>query len=201
MIVRTVVAMALAMATAQTAPVSSVVKYSADKNHSTVGFNVPIMGFGKVTGKFTEFEIAIVHDEKDITKSFVKVTIQSASVNTGVADRDTHLRSEDFFDVEKFPQITFESSSIAAGQDGEFVAHGIFTLRGVQKRIDLPFRMMVQNDPKTGRSSLGVLARTTLNRRDFGITWKHHDVPDFVGDEIAIDLAITTRLGRREPTP
>jgi len=186
----------LAFGLTQAAPAPAEVTYRADKNHSTVGFNAPILGFGKVTGKFTEFEIIIVHNEKDVTRSSVQVSIQAASVNTGVAERDAHLRTIDFFDAEKFPQITFSSTRIEALADGSFLAHGLLTLRGVQKQIALPFRIKVQSTKDDARTSLGVLARLTLNRRDYGITWKHSAVPDFVGDEIEVDLAITTRLGR-----
>lgn len=182
---------------AQNAPVGSAVKYNVDKNHSTIGFNAPILGFGKVTGKFTDFDIAIVYDEKDVTKSSVKVTIKAASVNTGIADRDAHLRTADFFDTEKFPEITFESIRVEAGKDGALVAHGTFTMRGVQKQMALPFRLKAHAPGADGRSSLGIVARTTLNRREFGVNWKHSAVPDFVGDEIEVDLAITTRLGVR----
>lgn len=181
------------------AAAAETIKYPADKNHSTVGFHAPILGFGKVSGKFMEFEITIVHDDRDISKSSVKVAIKTASVNTGIADRDAHLRTADFFDAEKYPEITFESTRVETVKNGTYVAHGTFRMRGVEKQIALPFRMRVQppsSPDKTG--SLGVVARMTINRREFGISWKHRDVPDFVGDEIEVDLAITTRLGRRD---
>ena len=188
----------LALVVTLTVPATTT-HYVADKNHSTVGFHVPILGFGKVSGKFTEFEIAITHDEKDVAKSSVKVSIKAGSVNTGIADRDKHLRAADFFDAEKFPEITFESPRVEALKDGTFVAHGVFKMRGVEKRISLPFRMKVHGPREPGgASSLGIVARMTLNRREFGINWTHNAVPDFVGDEIEVDLAITTRLGKRE---
>lgn len=177
------------------------VRYKADKNHTTIGFHAPILGFGKVTGKFTGFEVTIVHDEKDISKSSVTVSIQASSVNTGVPDRDAHLRTADFFDVEKYPEITFESTRIEARKDGTYVAHGIFRMRGVQKEMALPFQLKVFPAEKDGSTSVGVRAGTRLNRREFGMTWKHTMVPGFVGDEIEIDLAIVTRLGVRDESP
>src|SRR5262245_57214934 len=86
------------------AQVSTSRPYPIDMNHSTVGFSVPIMGgLSKVRGKFTDFNIALTNDEKDITKSSVNVVIKAASVDTGIEGRDKHLRTADFFDVEKFP--------------------------------------------------------------------------------------------------
>ena len=87
--------------------------YPIDNNHSTVGFSVPILGgLSQVKGKFTDFAITINNDEKDITKSSVSVVIKATSVDTGIEGRDRHLRTADFFDVEKFPEITFKSERI-----------------------------------------------------------------------------------------
>ena len=85
--------------------------YPIDNGHSTVGFSVPILnGLSKVRGKFTDFSITLNNDEKDITKSSVVVVIKPASIDTGIERRDNHLRSADFFDVEKFPEIRFQSN-------------------------------------------------------------------------------------------
>ena len=87
--------------------------YPIDNNHSTVGFSVPILGgLSQVKGKFTDFTITLNNDEKDITKSSVTVVIKATSVDTGIEGRDRHLRNADFFDVEKFPEITFKSERI-----------------------------------------------------------------------------------------
>jgi polyisoprenoid-binding protein YceI len=84
-----------------------------DRNHSTIGFAVPILGgLSRVTGKFTDFDLAVVYDETDITKSSVNATIRVTSIDTGVADRDKDLRSAGFFDVDKYPTITFVSHTI-----------------------------------------------------------------------------------------
>ena len=110
-----------------------------DKNHSTVGFSVPILaGMSKVTGKFTDFTFDMVYDESNPENSSVKATIQMASIDTGIEDRDKHLRSGDFFDVAKFPQATFISKNME-GKDGKLIARGDFTLRGVSKEIEVPF--------------------------------------------------------------
>src|SRR5262245_22249976 len=89
------------------------VKYTADANHSTVGFAVSILGgMSSVIGKFTDFTVAIEYDEADITKSSVDAVIKATSIDTGIENRDKHLRTADFFDVEKYPEITFKSSSV-----------------------------------------------------------------------------------------
>ena len=95
------------------AQVNIVRQYTIDTNHSTVGFSVSIMdGLSRVSGKFTDFTVTLTNDEKDITKSSVNVVIKAASINTGIPARDTHLRSADFFEVEKYPEITFQSKRI-----------------------------------------------------------------------------------------
>ncbi len=88
-------------------------KYSADANHSNVGFSVPILdGVSQVKGKFTTFTINLDYDEANITKSSVSAVIKTASIDTGIDGRDKHLRSADFFDAEKYPEITFQSKRV-----------------------------------------------------------------------------------------
>ena len=95
--------MLLALSLTVVAQVSTAKQYPIDNNHSTVGFSVPILGgLSKVRGKFTDFAITLTNDEKDITKSSVNVVIKATSINTGIEGRDKHLRTADFFDVEKF---------------------------------------------------------------------------------------------------
>jgi len=170
--------------------------YKIDANHSNIGFAVPIMGgLSQVRGKFTDFTVNIVYDDKDVTKSSVEAVIKAASVNTGIEGRDKHLRTADFFDVEKYPEITFKSSHIMKKGKG-FIAHGTFTMHGVSKEIALPFTINgISKDAKTGKTSLGATARIAVNRRDYGINYTRADNPNFVGDVIDIELNIITRLG------
>src|SRR5918998_1761997 len=147
-----------------------VTKYDADTAHSNVGFSIPILGgLSHVRGKFTDFTVTIVHDDADVTKSSVNAVIKTTSIDTGIERRDAHLRNADFFDVEKFPEITFQSSRIEK-RGKNFIAHGTFTMHGVSKEIALPFTINgMRKDEKTGKTTLGVTARATLNRRDYGI--------------------------------
>jgi polyisoprenoid-binding protein YceI len=168
--------------------------YPIDNNHSTVGFSVPILGgMSKVKGKFADFSITLNQDEKDITKSSVVVVIKATSIDTGIDRRDNHLRSADFFDVEKFPEIKFESNRIEK-RGKSFIAHGTLTMHGISKEIALPFAVTGTNKNAAGtKMSVGYSTRLTLNRRDFGINWEHQTVPNFVGDNIEIEIDLITR--------
>ena len=168
--------------------------YPVDNNHSTVGFSVPIFGgLSQVTGKFTDFAITINNDEKDITKSSVSVVIKATSVNTGIERRDAHLRNADFFDVEKFPEITFKSERIEK-KGKQFIAHGPLTMHGVTKQIALPFTVTgTIKNPTNSKFSVGYSAKTVLNRRDFGINYSRQDNPTFVGDNITVEIELVTR--------
>jgi polyisoprenoid-binding protein YceI len=178
---------------------SAVTKYAADAAHSNIGFSIPILGgLSSVSGKFTDFTIEIVYDDRDVTKSTVNAVIKATSIDTGIERRDAHLRNADFFDVEKFPEITFRSSRIERkGKD--FIAHGTFTMHGVAKEIALPFTVNgVRKDEKTGKTTLGATARTSLNRKDFGINFSRPDNPTFLGDMVEIELNIITRAASPE---
>ena len=184
----------LVVAVGIAAQVSTGRQYPIDMNHSTVGFSVPIMGgLSKVSGKFTDFNINLTNDEKDITKSSVNVVIKTASVDTGIEGRDKHLRTADFFDVEKFPEITFQSSRIEK-RGKQLIAHGTLTMHGVSKEIALPFTVtgVDENADKT-KKNVGYSASITLNRRDYGINYTHKTVPNFIGDNIAVEIDLITR--------
>ena len=168
--------------------------YPIDNGHSTVGFSVPILGgLSQVKGKFMDFAITINNDEKDITKSTVSVVIKATSINTGIEGRDRHLRSADFFDVEKFPEITFKSEHIEK-KGKQFIAHGPLTMHGVTKPIALPFTVTgTFKNPTNNKISVGYSAKLVLNRRDYGINYAHKDIPTFVGDDITVEIELVTR--------
>ena len=166
-----------------------------DTNHSTIGFRVPIAGgMSEVQGKFTDFAIDVAYDDQNVANSTVTAIIQAASINTGIADRDKHLRSADFFDVAKYPEIKFVSSSIEKRPDG-FVAHGTFTMHGVSKEIALPFRQTgMKKVPDKNAIVLGFAAQTKLDRRDYGVNWKHNIDPLFVGNDVDVEIRLITKL-------
>lgn len=168
--------------------------YPIDNNHSTIGFSVPILGgLSQVKGKFTDFAITLNNDDKDITKSSVSVVIKATSVDTGIDGRDRHLRNPDFFDVEKFPEITFQSERIEK-KGKQFIAHGPLTMHGVTKQIALPFTITgTFKSPDTNKMAVGYSAQMVLNRRDYGINYSRKDLPTFVGDNITVEIELVTR--------
>ena len=184
----------LVFSTVTAAQVNTARQYPIDTNHSTVGFSVSIMdGLSRVNGKFTDFNVMLTNDEKDITKSSVNVVIKAASINTGIPARDTHLRSADFFDAEKYPEITFQSKRIEK-KGKQLFALGTFTMHGVSKEITLPFQITgVNKDLVSKKMNLGYSAQIVINRREFGINWTHPKVPNFVGDNVEIEINLITK--------
>ncbi|MGH9900323.1 MAG: YceI family protein [Pyrinomonadaceae bacterium] len=184
----------VALMTAATSVYSAAIKYDIDAAHSNVGFTIPILGgLSKVKGKFTDFAVTIIHDDADVTKSSVNAVIKAASIDTGIERRDAHLRNADFFDVEKFPEITFQSKRVEK-KGKQLIAHGTFTMHGVSKEIALPFTITgVNKNPTTNKTVVGVTAKMVLNRRDYGITFARPDNPNFLGDMVEIELDLITR--------
>ncbi len=193
MLKKTVLLVLLLSVTA-VAQVATTRPYAIDNGHSTVGFSVPILGgLSQVTGKFNDFAITLNNDEKDITKSSVSVVIKATSIDTGIERRDAHLRNADFFDVEKFPEITFKSERIEK-KGKQFIAHGPLTMHGVTKQIALPFTVNgTFKNPTTNKFSVGYSAKMVLNRRDFGINYARQDSPTFLGDDITVVIELVTR--------
>lgn len=145
--------------------------YNFDLAHSSIGFRIKHMGLAEVPGNFTDYTGTIVYDANDVTKSSVTFTAKVASVNTGVEARDKHLRTADFFEVEKYPEMTFKSTKIEKKGENQFVATGDFTLKGVTKQIALPFTINGFLKDQRGGIKMGASALTVINRQDYGITW------------------------------
>lgn len=173
--------------------------FRIDINHSNIGFSVPIAGgLSKVRGKFSEFKMELNYDDKDIAKSSVEVKIAAKSVDTGIDQRDEHLRAADFFDVEKFPDITFKSKRIIK-KGKKLTLIGDFTMHGVTKEISFPFTITGKDfDEKEKLLTIGFLGNITINRRDYGIDYTHQTSPNFIGDMVDIELSIITRANKIE---
>lgn len=180
----------LLLSTAFVAAAASSAEYRIDPKHSRLGFAVRHMGVSTVRGDFDSYSGTFDIDEADLTRSRVEVAIETASIDTGVEDRDNHLRSGDFFDAATHPQITFVGKSIAPGAAaGEYVVTGDLTMRGVTKEVQLP--LTVAGPIDLGDSlRMGVSGGTTINRKDYGVAW--HRVLDtgglVVADEVAIEI-------------
>jgi polyisoprenoid-binding protein YceI len=143
--------------------------FGVDKNHSTAQFKVRHFT-SNVVGQFRDFDAVVNLDRANPAKSSVEFTIQATSVDTNAEGRDKHLRSPDFFDVEKFPTITFKSTSIAAAGKDQYNVTGDFTMHGVTKRITLPVSFLGFTKTQRGDKA-GFEIETTLNRKDYGIEW------------------------------
>lgn len=174
--------------------------FTVEKNHSSLGFTIPIAGgLTKVTGKFSDFGADIVWDEGDVTKSSVKATIQVASIDTGIAGRDKDLQSATFFDAANHPQITFASRKIEK-RGNRYVMTGDLTMKGVTKPVELDFVITGVDRGEKGDQApvIGVSASGKLNRLDFGVAndWKHTAIPNFLGNEITIQIDLWTRGGK-----
>lgn len=166
-------------------------QWDFDLSHSSVNFHVRHLMVSKVHGRFTKWNGTLELDESDLTKSRLDVSIDAASVDTKEAKRDDHLRSADFFDVEKFPALTFKSTKIE--KDGEnYLVTGDLTIRGITKSVKLEVEGGGQVKDPWGGTRTGFSAKTSVNRKDFGLTWNVAlEAGGFVvGDKIEITLEI-----------
>ena len=161
--------------------------YKIDPVHSSVGFSVRHMVISNVKGKFQEFAGAIVLENNKLIEA--TGTIQTKSVDTGVAQRDQDLRSANFFDVEKFPTITFKSKRVEKKGE-EFVLVGDFTMHGVTKELSLPVKLSGPVKDPWGNSRIGLETRAKLSRKDYGMTYnKALEAGGLVvGDEVEIEI-------------
>jgi polyisoprenoid-binding protein YceI len=142
-----------------------------DNVHSHVGFSVKHMMVTTVRGQFRQYRGTLRLDPKDFTRSTFEGAIDVASIDTGNADRDTHLRTNDFFDAPNHPTITFKSSRIEPKGEGEYTVHGDLTIRGVTKPIALDVEFGGTGKNPYGKTVAGVSARGTINRKDFGVSF------------------------------
>jgi polyisoprenoid-binding protein YceI len=162
-----------------------------DPNHSTIGFSVKHMMFATVRGRFDDFAGTIRFDPDQVDRSSVDVTIQTASIDTGIGARDTHLRSADFFDAERVPTATFQSTSVE-GDGKRFVIRGELTIRGVTHQVSLHGQYQGRGINPSGVEVTGFEARGKLNRKAFGLNWNQalESGGVLVGDEVTIAIDI-----------
>lgn len=166
-------------------------EYDVDPSHSYIGFAVRHMVVATVKGSFNEYEGRFEYDPQNPLAFKASATIQAASIDTRNKRRDDHLRNEDFFDVAKYPQITFESTGIEPAGD-KYLLKGNLTMRGVTREISIPLTF---NGPITdpwGNIRAGFEGSTVINRQDWGISWsKTLDTGGLVvSDEVTIEISI-----------
>ena len=164
--------------------------FTIDKAHSEVTFQVRHL-VTRVRGRFADFAGTVAFDPARPELSSVALTIQAASVDTSTADRDQHLRSDDFFAVEKFPTITFVSSRVTRKSDEAYDVSGTLTIRGVAKEVTLPVTHLGEAKDPWGNARVGFETEVTINRRDFGLVWNAAlETGGFlVGDEVKISVS------------
>lgn len=145
--------------------------YAVDPVHSSVGFSVRHLIINNIPGRFKEYSGTISYDAADIAKSSVQFAAKVASIDTGVQQRDDHLRNADFFEVAKYPELTFKSTRIEKKGKDSFIATGTFTMKGVSKEIAIPFKVFGPVNAGGGKIRIGVEAGLTINRQDYGVTY------------------------------
>lgn len=145
--------------------------WNLDTSHSEVTFAVRHMMISTVRGKFNKFSGTIDFNEADPAKSTVDVSIETASIDTRDEKRDGHLKSGDFFDVEKFPALTFKSTRVEKVSDNSGRVYGDLTIRDVTRPVVLDVEYAGQARSPWGTTSAGFSATTKINRKDFGLTW------------------------------
>ncbi|WP_373998053.1 YceI family protein [Bdellovibrio bacteriovorus] len=168
-------------------------KFQIDPSHSTANFSIKHMMIAKVHGGFEKMSGTLEFDAANPAASKVEATIEAASINTREPQRDAHLKSADFFDVEKFPTITFKSKSVKVAGEGELKVLGDLTIHGVTKEVNLDVEgpTAEMKDP-WGNIKVGISATTKINRKDFGLTWNAalETGGILVGDDVTISLDV-----------
>lgn len=165
--------------------------WKIDPAHSSATFSIKHMMIAKVNGAFDKVSGQLTLDRDDFSKSKVDADIEAASINTHEAQRDAHLRSADFFDVEKYPTISFRSNKVERKGDGELSVLGDLTIHGVTKSVTLNVEGPTDElkDP-WGQMKIGASGTTKIKRKDFGLTWNAALEAGgvLVGDDVAITL-------------
>jgi len=178
--------------TTATTPIATTT-WNIDPAHSAAEFKVKHMMISNVKGHFAKVTGTLTLDDSDLSRSRVEARIEAASLETRDAQRDTHLKSADFFDVEKFPTLLFQSTRISLVKDGELAIEGDLTIRDVTRKVVFSAEGPTPpaKDP-WGNTRVGVSATTRISRKDFGLTWNAalESGGLLVGDEVTITLDV-----------
>lgn len=161
--------------------------YTLDAAHAAATFQISHLGFSKTHGSFTDIAGAFSFDTAKPEESTVEVTIQAMSIDTANEGRDKHLRSEDFFDVAKFPTLSFKSTAWKKTADKAFDVTGDFTLHGVSKSITVPVTLLGVGKGMKGEERAGFSAEFKIKRSDFGMDKMLGD--SLIGDEVSIEVS------------
>lgn len=167
-------------------------RWQIDSSHSSIQFTVRHLVVAKVRGQFSRWTGALEAHGSNFAQGSLDVVIDASSIDTGVADRDAHLRSADFFDVERYPEITFKSTAVTQTSDDRLRVDGALTIKGVTREVALDVEILGQAKDPWGNERAAFSATTSIDRREFGLTWNQvlEAGGVMVGDriEIAIDV-------------
>ena len=167
-------------------------RFDVDPVHTFLGFAVGYLAISKVHGRFTRFAGVLEVDWEDLVSSSAHLRIETASIETGSAERDAHLRSADFLDVARFPEMTFHSTRLVRKSGATFVVSGRLILRGTEQHVSLDAEYGGQASDPNGIERVGIIARGTIDRRRFGLDWNRAlgGGALLVGHDVELDLAI-----------
>lgn len=166
-------------------------EYKFDPAHTVIGFSIKHLELALVQGRFKDFQGVVNFDEKDISRSSVSFSAKIESIDTGVEPRNAHLRTADFFDAAKYPEMTFKSTKVEK-KGKAYQMTGDLTIKGVTKSVTFPFQMVGAVKDPWGGTRFGISASTVIDRRDYGITYGSAlPIGGFdVANEVRVDLQI-----------
>lgn len=171
--------------------------WKVDPAHSRVGFKIKHLGIADVSGYFSDFTVEVSHSEPDYSDIAIEVKINAASINTGIEMRDNHLRSADFFDVEKHPQITFSKTKIEKLDENKGRLSGELTLLGITKPIELDTTYYgTVTNPMTQEDTVGFKITGNINRKDFALGTGFES--NFIADKVNIVVDAEFSPGKQE---
>jgi polyisoprenoid-binding protein YceI len=167
-------------------------KWAIDTDHSSVDFSIRHMMIANVKGTFHNFSAVVEADVTDLTNATIDFKVELSSIDTRNKDRDAHLVSADFFDVEKFPEMTFRSTDIKKNGEGEYNVIGELTIHGITKPETFMVTFEGQGKDPWGNEKVGFSAQGTINRADYGLTWNSalETGGVLVGDKVKVSLQI-----------
>ncbi len=172
--------------------ISNAVRYEIDSSHSGIHFSVRHLVISKVRGQFARWSGTVLAPDGDFSRASVDVVIDASSIQTGVADRDTHLKSADFFDVATYPELTFKAKSVESLGGERSRVLGDLTIRGITREVALEVEETGRAKDPWGNERVGFTAKTKIERKDFGLTWNQvlEAGGVMVGDRIDIEIEI-----------
>ena len=166
--------------------------WQIDSAHSGIHFSVRHLVIAKVRGQFSRWTGVLTVPDGDFAKATVDVTIDATSIETGVADRDAHLKSADFFDVTSFPELTFRGRRVEAKESDRFALVGDLTIRGISREVTLDVESAGQTKDPWGNVRAGFAGKTAIERKEFGLTWNQALEAGgvMVGDRVEIEIEV-----------